>query len=1207
MASTNLQPPSVHNVLLLLSKLQEQDPDLRYMALNDLSAILAQATPSLFTGDYAAAARTVDSLIRALQDSNGEVQNMAVKCVEPFVNKVPENVVCAFIEKVSQLPSDNIVDTAVPALALRSIVVSLPHPSPGVPRSKQVYMSYNAISRALIPRLTGAPPLNRAGVTTLPKPPPGMIHLDIQNGTDSNAIDVLIEVASSFGPMLHEMEVSSMIKISLEVLKHNRTSLILKKKSVTAISHLFKYLSTQALQVFMAQVNEELKKATLPATSRKLYFNLLASVSQSSPQKFAPSLKAFAPYAIAVLSQEAIERDQALMEETEERDPEADEVREAALFAVECWLSVCSKAMEPFTNEVIEIIGRFLQYDPNLAHLGDLSDIDEEFETLEGDDFEEDVGGDDEDDSSWKVRRSAAKVSQALIGTRSDGDLLEDGTLYSQVAPALVSRFKEREETVRLEILSALSTLIRITGGEKSSSVGQADDATPKNGIIEPPSRKRRRAGSDASMVDYYTSASSAGNHPMNDSAVLSSRAFTYLEHMSPDIVNGLSELMNTSHLPTKQASIGVLKDLVLALHGRLADYLSKTMATIIDAISNSKSSAATIGSSLTAANAYRVEALQCLGAIAEVQSSKDLAAYLAQITPVVKAALNESYSKVAVAALSTCEHLIDALTPPRSTSRDSQHALHELNSALIQLILANETDLEVRRLAIHSLGLLLGRSALGQNLIPAKDRATAMDVLLRRLRNETTRLTAARAIEAVAVYARNASDYPKEWVSSVASELVQQFRKSSRSLRGSSLAAMKTIAINPASRSQFSRAHIDRIILELLPLIKGTDFQSLTPALHILASFVEKDSTNNNLSQFVEPLGQLLLASMPSTTMKAYLTVIRAYGSHGIGKPLMVMLLQRVGLIAPPETVGKVIGTLLVSGQGSVGVTMHDFTKELGFPDEKRKCLALGVLGEYACLMGSASTLTPEFFMEKFTGDDEQTGQAAASALGRAGAGNISVYLPVILSKINQKSTGTKDKQLLLLSIREIVNADDHSELAPFVQELWNQVMAASQHQSNRTIGADCIGRLAIVDPGSFFPQLRDLLTPRTSTALRSLGLSALRVTVTSDSAAAHTSAVTNALKLMLQAVLKIIPEEDDLVNRRVSLTIVNAAMHSRFEDVVVPMLNDVIAVILQETKIRPELIKEVTMGPFKHKVDDGLECRTVSGGFIYCRSYDS
>jgi cullin-associated NEDD8-dissociated protein 1 len=92
-----------------------------------------------------------------------------------------------------------------------------------------------------------------------------------------------------------------------------------------------------------------------------------------------------------------------------------------------------------------------------------------------------------------------------------------------------------------------------------------------------------------------------------------------------------------------------------------------------------------------------------------------------------------------------------------------------------------------------------------------------------------------------------------------------------------------------------------------------------------------------------------------------------------------------------------------------------------------------------------------------------------------------------------------------------------------------------------------------------------------------------------------------------MLQAVLKIIPEEDDLINRRVSLTIVNAAMHSRFEDVVVPMLNDVIAVILQETKIRPELIKEVTMGPFKHKVDDGLECRTVSGGFIYCRSYDS
>lgn len=1120
---------------------------------------------------------------------------MAVKCVEPFVNKVTENIICAFIEKVSQLPSDNVVDTAVPALALRSIVVSLPHPSQGVPRSKQVQQSYSSISRALIPRLTGKVVVQRSGSNNLPKPPISMLQTDINNGTDSNAMDVLSEVARCFGPMLHEREVSTMITSSLEVLGHNGTSVVLKKKAVTAVSYLFPFLSSNNLQNFMQDVIKALN-SNLSRTNRRLYLTLLASIAKSNPKTFALHLKYLAPFAISVLSQEEIEQDEARMEETEERDPEADEVRESALLAIESWLSACPGAMKPFTGEVLEIITRFLQYDPNLAHMGEFSDMEDEDEVLEGDDFEEDVGGDDEDDSSWKVRRCAAKVAHALIATRSDGDLLEDDTLYSQVAPQLISRFKEREETVRLEVLSALATLIRITGGDTANTTGVLIDSQGSQGAMEPPSRKRRRAGSDASMVDYYTNASFSGNNSMTDSILLSSRAFASLQDLSSDIVRGLSDLMRSGQMPTKQASISVLRDLVLALHGKLTDYLDSTISTILEAIALSKSSAAAIGSSLTAANAYRVESLQCLGAIAEAQSTKELQPYLEEIVPVLKGVLKESYNKVAVAALSACEHLIDALTPPRSTGRENQQALNDLGSALIDLISANEADLEVRRLAIHSLGLLLGRSSLGQNLISSENRAKGMELLLQRLRNETTRLTSARAIEAIALYARNVTDYSKDWVPAVSSELVQQFRKSSRSLRGASLGAMKAIASNPASRSQFSRAYIDQFLPELIPLIKTVDFHTLTPTLLILAAFIDKDSTNPNFAQFVEPICGLLYVSMPSTTMKAYLAVVRAFGSHGIGKSLMSVLLQKVSLSAPPEIVGKVVGNLLVTGQGSVGVEMADFERELKNKDDKRKCLALGVLGETACLMGSNCSLTPQFFMKLFSDSDEMTSQAAASALGRAGAGNIAVYLPVILSAISQQSTSPKDKQLLLLAIREIVNADDHSELAPFVQELWNQVMAASQGQANRTIGAECIGRLAIVDPTSFFPQLRDLLaSSNSSVSLRSLGLSSLRTTVTSDSAAAHTAAVTKALRPMLKAVLELIPGENDLNNRRVGLTIVNAAMHSRFDDVLAPMLNDVIPVILNETKVRSELIKEVTMGPFKHKVDDGLECRKV------------
>lgn len=73
---------------------------------------------------------------------------------------------------------------------------------------------------------------------------------------------------------------------------------------------------------------------------------------------------------------------------------------------------------------------------------------------------------------SWKVRRTSAKLLSAIIGTRQD--LL--GQLYASIAPSLINRFKEREETVRVEILQTFIALLRQTntygGAEYEIDVG---------------------------------------------------------------------------------------------------------------------------------------------------------------------------------------------------------------------------------------------------------------------------------------------------------------------------------------------------------------------------------------------------------------------------------------------------------------------------------------------------------------------------------------------------------------------------------------------------------------------------------------------------------------------------------------------------------------------------------------------------------------
>ncbi len=82
--------PTSHNVASILPKLQDADSDIRYMTLNDLHTMLNTGSPSFIAHDYTTCCKVVDGLLHTLADTHGDVQNMAIKCLGPFVNKAPE-------------------------------------------------------------------------------------------------------------------------------------------------------------------------------------------------------------------------------------------------------------------------------------------------------------------------------------------------------------------------------------------------------------------------------------------------------------------------------------------------------------------------------------------------------------------------------------------------------------------------------------------------------------------------------------------------------------------------------------------------------------------------------------------------------------------------------------------------------------------------------------------------------------------------------------------------------------------------------------------------------------------------------------------------------------------------------------------------------------------------------------------------------------
>ena len=68
----------------------------------------------------------------------------------------------------------------------------------------------------------------------------------------------------------------------------------------------------------------------------------------------------------------------------------------------------------------------------------------------------------------------------------------------------------------------------------------------------------------------------------------------------------------------------------------------------------------------------------------------------------------------------------------------------------------------------------------------------------------------------------------------------------------------------------------------------------------------------------------------------------------------------------------------------------------------------------------------------------------------------------------------------------------------------------------------------------------------------------------------------------------------ETELDNRRLALTTLSSAVHNK-PTLIMPHLEKLLPLVIRETFVQENLIRDVQMGPFRHKVDDGLEVRKV------------
>jgi len=1211
MSNTIPPNPTAQTVAALLPKLHDADPDYRFMCLNDLFQVLTIGKHDFLHNDYNTAARTVDGIMKTLDDQNGEVQNLAIKCLSPLVTKLPNTILAPLIEKLSNLNLENSVDNSIPAMALRTVVVTLPRPISGVAPTKEVNEAYFAISRVLIPRLVGRLVIPKSSKTLkLPAPPAGMLELEGAKDIDPEAVDVLIEVVRCFGPLLQQQEVEALQALLIGILETDRASSVVKKRAVVAVSILALYLTDEDLSGFVSKLIESLRNPHLTLVQRRLYITILGSIARSIPSRFGHYLKTLAPFVLSALSEQELADQLENAAEDGEPDPETDDVREAALVALEGFLASCGNEMRAFTEETIAAALRFLKYDPNYNDDDDeemggtQADEDDMDDFGEDDDFEADAGfDDDDDDASWKVRRCAAKTLYTLISTRGSGDLLDDGTLYTRVAPVLVQRFNEREENVRLEIIATVASLIRKTGEGVlvNFSIDEGSDYISN----VPQGRKRRRESSAATFETKTLLSMSAGLTSPTVEPLPASGPRADLARLSPAIIKGSTKLLKGKSIPTKQAIVHLLDDIVSVQNGGLAEYFGQIVDPIIDAIKTASGSTGTSttitsgGAASATANTLRIAALRLIGDISKTHSSSVLLPYLPKVVPGVVSAVNDKYYKISGEAIGTVEQLVKALTPPRSrsTNQDNHENLKKLYQVVINRVTATDADLEVRQRAIHALGILLARTASpeGASLLLPADRGVALNTLKDRLKNETTRLAAVHAIDTVAALTTSKDQLQPAWIREVSLELSAQLRKSNRSLRGASLAALKNLVVAPTARSALDSATIGGLVSALLPLLTTVDLHLLGPALLVLSALVSDDPKLVVTDQLNTALCGLLTAPLGGAVLEAVLTLVTIIGQKGAGQRLMAGLLKDVSINGDPAVVGKVIGTLLVYGGPSVGVTVENFMEELhnAQSEDAKRSLALAVLGEAGLRLGPKSPLKPASFTAQFKSQSDKVRLAAAVALGRAGAGNVPLYLPEILALIDK---GDNTQYLLLHSVKEILQqaANSSTDISKYTKSIWDKLLSASQAEDNKAVGAECIGRLTIIDPKTYMPQLQTYLGNK-SPSVRAMIIQAIRYTLP-DSDETFDAVLKTTLIDMLAVMLR----DTELENRRLALTTLNSAAHNK-PDFIIPNLGQLLPLVMNESIIKPELIREVMMGPFKHKVDDGLEVRKSAYETLY------
>jgi len=476
-------------------------------------------------------------------------------------------------------------------------------------------------------------------------------------------------------------------------------------------------------------------------------------------------------------------------------------------------------------------------------------------------------------------------------------------------------------------------------------------------------------------------------------------------------------------------------------------------------------------------------------------------------------------------------------------------------------------------------------------------------------LKNEITRITTVKALTGIA-YSPFKIDLSPILADSV-EELASFLRKKNRPLKQVSLRALS--AITTTYGASIKPDQLTEVLTEAAVLISDSDLQLAHFALLLCVDVVRVNNSTTKIIQekTLPKVVELIHSSLLQGTALESLLLLFAELvkiNKVIGFPQLLDLLladarsaaamSKQSISSTAQCIAIIAVTTSADQRDSTVTKFIAEIKSQKTPDTA-KILYLFSLGE----IGRRSDLSKHDSLQQVVlgaleSPSEDVKTAASYALGNIAVGNMAKYLPFVLQEINKDP---KRQYLLLHSLKEIISRLSLSNegvaiIQPYTIQILNLLFgnAESEEESLRNVVAECLGKLALIFPNDLVPTLKERITAK-SAATRGTVITALKFTITEKP-----QPIDQSLAMVMGNFMTLL-RDSDLNVRRASLLTLNYAAHNK-PNLIRDLLSDkILPTLYEETKIKPELIHQVDLGPFKHTVDDGLESRKAAFSCMY------